>query len=381
MNDETTAAQPAMCFANWLAFVQGADAKEKWEYPLFSDAHLTGELGTDLGPYQVFNTIAGASHRDGVPSAVLRAAWHLPQDAPKMEQTNTTRYHGGTEIDEITALLALELGIRAMSGPPTRWFHSGGDPLGRPVAFEHLISGNPSLTVSGSPSIPSLCRTVSLNDVQLLRDLPGIDPVASNPLVKAARLYQQAIWLADGDANLCWLLLVSAVETAANHWRRGTETPLERIRASRPSLESMLITAGGEQLLLAVASEIAPYMGSTKKFVDFLWAHRPEPPGPRPPEWASLDWTERGLRDALTRVYQHRSKALHGGTPFPGPMSRILRVTNEGWLPETPLGLAASEHGGVWIAEDMPMLLWVFHHVVRGALLVWWRTLIPDAAA
>jgi len=65
-------------------------------------------------------------------------------------------------------------------------------------------------------------------------------------LTRAARLYQDALWMIESEPSLAWLLLVSAIETAFGmthsqrtkmKWLRQTEKgrleadPIRRIRA------------------------------------------------------------------------------------------------------------------------------------------------------
>ena len=82
------------------------------------------------------------------------------------------------------------------------------------------------------------------------------------------------------------------------------------------------------------------------------------------------------LRASMNKIYDYRSRALHGGIPFPAPMCEPP-YSDESWdaPAETPLGLAAHRMGGVWVAKDMPLLLHTFEYMVRRVLLKWWATL------
>jgi hypothetical protein len=42
-------------------------------------------------------------------------------------------------------------------------------------------------------------------------------------------------------------------------------------------------------------------------------------------------------------------------------------------LAETSWSLATSTAGGTWVSKDIPMMLHLFEHIVRGALLKWWE--------
>ena len=83
----------------------------------------------------------------------------------------------------------------------------------------------------------------------------------------------------------------------------------------------------------------------------------------------------------MGKIYDWRSRALHDGVPFPAPMCQAPKKLDDGHE-EFLDGVAASSHGGSWVFEDLPMLLHVFEHIVRGTLLAWWRSLLnPNAEA
>jgi hypothetical protein len=96
----------------------------------------------------------------------------------------------------------------------------------------------------------------------------------------------------------------------------------------------------------------------------------PDPPKTRPLEYAQINWSRTQLKTALGKIYGYRSDALHGGIPFPDPM--CTGEANHGdCMAEKPIGLAVSTLGGVWRAEDIPMLLHVFEYITRSVLTKW----------
>ena len=139
MQNETKISGPAS-FENWRAFLNKCKIVETSEYPLYTDAHITGELSENLGPYKLFNTIPLDMNKLDVPSLVLRIDSHLEYDHSKlkMNKTDTRRYHGGDLVDEIAALVSLCFGFRLMAGGITREFRIG-DPKGRPVSYGSFI--------------------------------------------------------------------------------------------------------------------------------------------------------------------------------------------------------------------------------------------------
>lgn len=195
-------------------------------------------------------------------------------------------------------------------------------------------------------------------------------------LVRAARMYQDALWMSESQPALAWLLLVCSVETAAEHWRKVKETPVERLLASSVSKAvNILEEAGGMELVKRIAALFAPYIGATKKFVDFTLYYLPKPPDKRPPVFAQFNWDTSNMERALKKIYGYRLKALHSGTPFPIPIcDPPMKHGSE--FAEIPPGLAASACGGVWVADDIPMLLCTFEYIARNALLNWWRSML-----
>jgi hypothetical protein len=360
---------------NWRKWL---DCHEGWivcEYPLFTDAHVTGELADIHGPYKLLNMIPPSLGECLAPTVVLRIA--QPQgigNVPLMKQTDYSRFHGGTIVDEIAALLSLQLGIRLKAGNMNRMFLPGGDPKGCPRAFEML----PDLVTPrylARPVVPRARGKHSLNQADLFVRLLELAPADAVALVRASRMYQDALWICESQPALAWLFLVCSVETAANHWRKENETPLERLRASKPDAELILKEAGGMDLVEKIAAMFAPYMGATTKFVNFVLEFLPAPPVRRPSIFAQFDWNRTSMRKALEKIYDYRSKALHNGTPFPTPMCDPP-VKHDKEFAEKPPGSAHSARGAVWISDDIPMLLSTFEYIAQNSLLNWWESML-----
>jgi len=212
--------------------------------------------------------------------------------------------------------------------------------------------------------------------VEELKSFSSLSPNLAIGLVRAARLYQDALWLSESEPNLSWLMLVSSVETVANLWRSANDLPQERLKASRPELAKYLEATGGPELCERLATEFADSMGATKKFVEFLLEYLPRPPEKRPPAWGQVSWSRDDMRTAFTRIYRHRSIALHTGTPFPWPMCQPPGKFDPSWeaVEERPIAIAISAYGGTWSAKDLPMMLHTFEYITRHALNSWWSS-------
>jgi hypothetical protein len=380
MNSSDRVFRGPSVYENWRAFSPHLELRESFEFPLFTDAWITGGP-VAVGPYLFFNTIAHAGMpQDALkPALFVRVENNLESERPRMDATDTGSYHGGNITDEIAALTSLSLRIRLKSGAITRRFTPDDrDPRGTPVAYGGF--GEPTL-IKGDSSrmLPTAMGPHSLDDLESLAQLPRISRSASIAIVRAARLYQESIWLCESEPAIAWLLMVSAVECGAHHWSENRESPVERMRGSKPRLTS-LIEQHCPDLLEEFANEIAGSLGATQKFIKFLLHFLPDAPVRRPPDAFQLRLTKSGLRPVLSKVYEYRSKALHAGVPFPAPMCIPPHLMISGWEApeERPLGLATSALGGVWLADDAPIHFHLFEHLARGALLNWWRDLASD---
>jgi len=373
---------------NWRAAEKGSPPLHTAEFPLFSDSWLVGHAESGLGPYAFLNTIRGDQAPDRFPAAVLRAAWHLsPDDAipPASEWTTDVQfYHAGDFADELTALLSLCLGMRAQAGGQTRLFGSYvTDPLGRPTAYAvKNVSPLPEPRQRGHSILPHTGGQRSLADICRLSPFPrypGLAADGASALVQSARLYQEAIWIAEQRPEWSWILLVSAIERAAGRWHKVTVDPLEWLCELKPRLRTVFSEAARLDLLGVAAEELKDYIGAKKRLVSFVLEFLPrDPPPARPPDPFQVPWTRAFLETALERIYKWRSKYLHLGVPFPAPMCEAP-YRERGWdsPAEKPIGLGMQVPGGTWLAKDTPLMLHVFEYVTRSALLEWWKWMTP----
>jgi hypothetical protein len=364
-----------LCWRNWLT--APPEEVRSFEATLYTDAWLTGGPLNGLGPYEVYNTIPAVEGemREGI---VVRVAQHLfPRVRyPSSVKTDTSSWIGMTLEEEIASILSLALGVRVRSGGVTRTFEPG-DPRGRPVAYGHRV---PQWNPPRSPILPHLHRvTVSLDPAApLIGRLPRMTATDAVALVRAARLYQSAIWVAEDDPDSAWIRLTSAVEVASATSGDVDFLPGAALAEWLPKLAELLNDRGGPALTQDVASHLSRLVGSTQKFLRFMAKFDPGPPPNRPTEeWAQVDWGD--LRRSLNCIYGYRSQSLHGGSPFPGPLCAPPMRT-DGQIPfEKPPGIASFSESTQWRSKDLPMYLWVFERTVRGALLNWWDYQVAHA--
>lgn len=365
------------------------------EFPLYSDARFTGDAGDEKSPYLLLNTVPDSAPGTLVPALVLRFGIHLPEvldeliDALREGIADDSGYTGGTPSDEFASLVSLAHSVRLAVGTESRSFLAGARDLrGRPRYYS--LPSPPALLVGrGRDPIPTMQRVTPLT-TDLLGGYPDIAWESARELTRAARSYRQAVWVAWSDGNLAWLFLVSAAETAANEWARIAHLSEARsalLEHLRPDLVRELRAAAGDSdsaVVDVVARHFNSILKAQWKFQEFLVRFGLEPPQLRPSAWP-IDWTEAPMRDTLKTIYGYRSRALHGGRPFPSPMCDAPypsedRAGNRAWSERPPFG-TTSTHGAVWTSKDLPMNLYAFHHLVATALTKWWRTLTSSSGA
>lgn len=361
---------------NLIAFKSAGDQQGPTaEYPIYSDRSLVGETNITQSPYQLHNAVfIEGQGRVGI-TAVLRLTSCLAyQGGTSTERSDVATYHGGWLPDEVAALSSLILGIRLKSGPANRIFNQIVDPRGRFTSSQ----AQPNISFFydlEQPILSSVLTTPNLKLVDerlfLLDRLPASMVIA---LVRAARSYQDALWIAESEPNLAWLLFVSAIEIAASEHVVMRESDEENLREFMPELASLLDASGTDGLTAGAAQNLRHLYGSTRKFRSFLEQFIPPPPAIRPDEtcW-QVDWAPAAMKRTLNTIYGLRSKALHEGRPFPAPMCMPGSKGAGAARAEIAVtGLAVRTLGSSWIPTDAPMTLDTFHHIVRGALLAWW---------
>jgi hypothetical protein len=371
---------------NWQAQLEKGLPNSAVEIELFSDACFRS-TEVEHGPYLVMNAepfppIEPCQSMHG--RLILRCEHYLdPNQDPTIRprNTDTSRYHGGTLRDEIAALYSLCMGVRLKAGGVVREF-SHGNEYGKPRIprpDETPIFFPPHDGRYILPFHPAEHKLEAMQEQMNLYIL--LQPQQASILIRSARLYQDAVWLAESDPEISWLLLVSAIEVAADHWYAEENPDIKKqLENLKPDLFRDLsgLESDGLKAIEIVSQHLEGLLGATKKFKQFLARFRPQEPLPNRPVWWQVDWSQSSLEKVFNKIYSYRSKALHGGTPFPKPMCRPpTRDHQNQMLAERPdVGLAEASLGASWRAEDVPMHLHTFEYIVRNSLLNWWRSMV-----
>lgn len=346
------------------------------EYPMYSDATVVGELADKLGPYALLNVLPLSRANSAAITIFLRVFFYEPHTTISNHnrplKTIDDGYHGAWFSEELAALTSLALGIRLKCGDAIRRFDDR-DPYGRFVSpwTQHV----PTLTSRHNQAIIPAPAQVSLSDISIrLQTIPNLDPYLYIELVRAARSYQDALWIAESEPHLAWLLMVSALEIAASAHVTLRGTPADNLNELQPTLAKMVHESGGDELLNGVADQLRNLFSATKKFLLFCEECCPPEPVARPDfDYQKIEWNWPSLKKILKKVYDLRSRALHAGAPFPAPMCTHPDRRESGAPAERAItALATQTLGAQWIPEDAPVTLHTFQYIVRSALLSWW---------
>lgn len=344
MANQTEKASEGHLFSqlNWLEKrATQSEPIEVYEYDIYSDARFTGQIENPSWPYSFLNTVPRNSSSIIINTPmVIRAEIYAEYEEPELSETDESRYHGGYFYDEIIALATACLGVRLAFGGISRRFEGHHDRYGLIGEWDRKPKPPFEFHENG-PMLPDAIGTRKLGALNRMESIVCIEPSRYSLLVRACSLYRNALWIAESDPNIAWLLLVSALETAANDiWPGKT--------------------------------------ASKKKFVDVVLRFMPEPPKSRPKaEHLQFEWTEASFEKMLRTIYDYRSRSLHEGKPFPAPMSMPpFRIDRDGpGLEVASLGSASATRGGSWVAKDAPINLNTFHYIARKCLLKWWKSM------
>jgi hypothetical protein len=360
-------------YENWRAFIAGNESRGAFEFQLYSDAHLVDEVTAKAGPYAILNAVPANAIGSFTHVATARVSMHVPATFADTSRTDYSRYHGGWLTHELSALCSLLTGVRLKGGGVSRTFDKL-TPLGQPRADTRAPT-SPLPPIHEAWIIPRARGQHNVQDLLLPRlgTYPRLAVPEAVALVRAARLYQDAIWIAESEPELAWLFLVAGVEVLATQHQVATCRTEDILEKALPGLHAELARAGGTPLVELCGKHLERHLRATSRFITFLDQFLPEPPA-RPEARVEIPWDRTSLRKAFSQIYNYRSLALHDGTPFPQPMCDPAFMG--GLYHERPAGIAAGTSEAAWMSADLPMLLHVFEYIARNAMLGWWDSVV-----
>ena len=149
--------------------------------------------------------------------------------------------------------------------------------------------------------LPDVFGTHQLNELTPIASLLKVPSKSYVALIRACKLYQDALWIAESEPNLAWIMLVSALETAAIDHFKSVRNPVEQLKVALPAVAKLLIPFGDE-LVSKVANKLSGITGSTKKFIDLVLHFLPDIPEKRPSTpWLRIN-PKKDLRIQINRT-------------------------------------------------------------------------------
>lgn len=366
-----------MLHENWSFYLESHECLRMSEFPMYSDVSVIAEVLEGMGPLSFHNALPlkqeGAG--DVVIPVVVRVGFYSRPQHPDFSESSFTHYHGGWLPDEIAALLSLSLGARFFAGDSIRDFDSyDNDPLGKP-RFRSGVAPPISHIPTQRRILPEVCQSKDLRDVCFFNNFGKLSPAIAEKVIQCSRQYQNALWVAENNPELCWLMLISAIEIAANEWAKNDQVKLSDLETSYPEFYEELVKNDNQNILNLAAETFAPITKATSKFMKFCKEFSPKQLEQKNSK--GFKYTSTQLSKALGTIYNHRSKALHSGIPFPAPMCSYPDEY-EGVYGQVPNQLGVYTKGATWVGSDIPMNLHLFHFLTREILLGWVKSLEPE---
>jgi hypothetical protein len=358
-------------------YLERQNAATVVESPILGNVKLSGSLS--------IGTVDVKSKYEGAPQGFIRLSYpREPSTVGEHRISDNVDWTGGHPADEVAMLLSL-ISRAPFRAPADRVrTFTDEEPYGRESGAEPYEMVPKSKFFEGRPVLSGL-RTNTFRLQELadpIQKYAQLEKSVATEFLRAASCYRDSIWIANRDPNYAWLMMVSAVEVAANRWWSGEIDSVELLRDSKPKLHAKI---NDIELLRLIGEEFGETLRPTKKFLEFLMTFGTQAPTRRPtPEWSQLDWaSEKGMKKVFEQIYKHRSVALHGGKPFPAPMCEppLLRRAAgdlQGPLTEEEVfsdkSTSHTAFGHAWSGDELPMRLSLFEGIVWRSLTAWLET-------
>ncbi|MEI7191467.1 hypothetical protein WCT98_07490 [Pectobacterium brasiliense] len=326
-----------------------------------------------IGPYQFF--FDSTAKGDSVQTLITVRVKFYSVNQEKKEEYETLHFNANIG-DEIAGLLSLSLGVkifyagisRTISPLYEKYKFSHDDPYGVPKIPNKF--NPPPLSITESlPVLPSLNKDIYGNEsIKRLDNLIKASAIQYKGFIRAACLYRDALEMVDYDPNLSWVLMVSAVETAAVLEKNQNSSAIETFELGSPELFSLLKSNNNENLLDDAALLIAPTLKATEKFINFCIKYFPVQPTHRAKDDnLRIDWRPENMKKILSVIYNYRSSYLHSGKRFPSIMSSSP-IGDE----EMPSIVREKDYlNRIWKRKEVPINLHIFNYMVQNMLMNW----------
>lgn len=229
MADENSVLRASLLsYRNRKMLNEGADVISTVEFIIYSDSTFTDQV-LDEEAYSFLNMLP-LSHGDVVPSIIIRANWSVDINKTIFSGTEpyTSHFHGGWYAAEIAALITLKLGVRAHSGTVTREYGYYAPEHGQPRAVQNPPP--PFFRKNKQLIVPFCKKNIGIAELKEINNIHLLSEKNFNYLIKTTRSFQDSLWICESSPNPAWLLMVSALETAAQQWDQSKRSNIEKVK-------------------------------------------------------------------------------------------------------------------------------------------------------
>ncbi len=389
-------------YQNWQDLSKNSDDENRIsfsEFPLYSDAdEIDGQITNDECPYNIINPCVPNKYKHKNynlmrPLLILRIKYYNHQNEnhhknkkhtknKQTEKINYDEYLRSNIADQIAVLASLVLGIRLKAGGVNRIFDNEKDTFGRPVAYFHNNFPPQFIHENNYEALPSALKCIHKKDTYFnikkfndyLLSIIKLDPKNIELLIRAAKLYRDAIWLIESETQLSWIMLVSAIEVIAQEKdERPDSTPIEIFQRDHEKLFKDIKSLCDEKLLNTIAKTFVDKKNVCRKYKLFLSEFLPKPPSIRPPQHLRINWDDLKInsntKNPLMQIYEYRSNYLHTGQSFP----QAGRLEHD--FAEKPSESYIFIDNEYKMTKNLPLTINTFEYIVRNAILGWWNSI------
>ena len=391
-------------YENWLIKNRNNPCVIVNEFYLYSDfGIISGDLLSNESrlPFSVLNTNSQDEENKLIPRFILRYFDFIPLYSKNPCNINIAPnlYINITAQEQISCLLSLLLAIRLKSGDIIRTMTC--------IDEERQIFSDVKVFYN-LPDLEKINRVILFDkkNIKLIRQVKSLknelnvkDNYCLSPflkllnshrstivyIIKAAKLYSDAIFLGETEPNIAFILLISAIESVAEGYFYASDIKnfsdlFEKESKICEIMQTTKATYGVQKksiskLFKGNKIDNKKNIQIDIKFMFFLIKFMPNISPPNIgdiPKHYQLAWNDKEkMLEAFATIYNYRSRYLHDGTSFPLPMLLSPLQFPFKFYPEKPP--ANCSHGGIYFYEmDLPMYLYVFEYIVQQSIQNWW---------
>lgn len=213
---------PALYF-NWKLKETNEQPVRIVEYPLYTDACKIVSAYSHLNnPYRLVNPDVITTKAICLPRIILQVEEfnYLGRNIKKGKNFYSDFYLINNIPDQVAVILSLILGIRIRAGNESRTFEDINSDRGKP--FHRYVDLDPAQIklIKDKAVLPTILKNLDNQDgsfsLQMLNtflsSFSSLNVNQAELIIRASKLYRDALWIVDSEPQLSLILLISAIE-------------------------------------------------------------------------------------------------------------------------------------------------------------------------